>query len=587
MNTPLPLAADSKNLFSAYASGEHDRLSGDFLSVLKYFSQTLFLNKQALQDAATPFLKIFFTLFTQPDYIISEQYVPAFILHNTLISNLTAVTPFKNTDVILNIVRNQPSNFVKILALYSSRNSVSFDRKLFFDASPKLATLWYNQYCELYKSGLVNADIVRNMAEHMRFHDERMMPELGMAAPYFGSSYVGDDIDRDMKPLQNKMIQRYARFEAKNTPDPKKIAVISDFWYPAHSVYRNYAAFVKELQKNYSLSLFHILTPREKLDVSMFDHVQQFSMSGGIPRDILSAANFQLVYFPDIGMTEPSMLLSNCRIAPIQISSPGHSVSSWGADIDYFISGADVEVAREPEKNYSERLVLLPGMGAIHNQPRYVPQGITKKTSQIIVNCPWSGHKTHARYLETLRTLFSHLEEKPLLRIFPGIGVAQENAHFPFADELQKALGEVAIAEVRAAMEYDDYMRLMEEGDLTIDSFHFAGCNGIADSLFLRKPTVVWEGDKWYNRIGPSMLRLVGLDEFICENEKQYIDKCLLLIRNAKKRAQVKVCLEKANLDNTIFSTKDAPSFARAVDYLIANHEKLQQEKSRKPIKIR
>ena len=42
-------------------------------------------------------------------------------------------------------------------------------------------------------------------------------------------------------------------------------------------------------------------------------------------------------------------------------------------------------------------------------------------------------------------------------------------------------------------------------GDLCLDSYHFGGCNTIADGLYLRKPTVTWEGDKWYNRIGAQM----------------------------------------------------------------------------------
>ena len=50
-------------------------------------------------------------------------------------------------------------------------------------------------------------------------------------------------------------------------------------------------------------------------------------------------------------MSLHSIALANMRIAPIQITSPGHSVSTWGADIDYFISGADVEVAPRIRNN--------------------------------------------------------------------------------------------------------------------------------------------------------------------------------------------------------------------------------------------
>src|SRR2546429_306824 len=78
-----------------------------------------------------------------------------------------------------------------------------------------------------------------------------------------------------------------------------------------------------------------------------------------------------VVYYPDIGMTPQSILLANLRLAPIQIMSLGHPVSTWGSEIDYFISGADVEPPNYPERNYSERLVLLPGCGGVYNRPLY------------------------------------------------------------------------------------------------------------------------------------------------------------------------------------------------------------------------
>src|SRR5205807_2891333 len=119
---------------------------------------------------------------------------------------------------------------------------------------------------------------------------------------------------------------------------------------------------------------------------------------------------------------------------------------------------------------------------------------------------------------------------------------------------LRAALGETVALDVWQQLDYGQYMRFMEEGDLTLDSFHFAGCNTIADSLFLRKPTVVWQGDKWYNRIGPAMLRLVGLDEFICTSEDEYIATALRLIHDESFRKSISARLKAVDLDETIFS---------------------------------
>jgi hypothetical protein len=587
MQSPAPIQLDLKGMFRLYSAGEHERLSEEFLRVLDHFTRTIVMSDATIRAAVAPFLKVFLTLFTQPDYLVPARHVAPFIGHNALLANLAAMSPLRNTDAFLEMLREQPSNFVKILTLYSARNTVHFDRRRLFDADPQTASLWYNLFCETYKAGLPNENVVRQLTEHLSYHDDRMTLGPDLAIPYFSSSYVDGCVDRAVKPLLNHLVRRSSRLAWDNRPDPRKIAVISDYWYPEHSVYRNYAAYVKELHDAYHLTLVHVLTPSEKLDASMFDEVHRLETRDGMVfLDGSLAKDFQVAYFPDVGMTQPSILLANCRLAPLQICSPGHSVSTWGAEIDYFLSGADVEIASSPEQNYSERLVLLPGMGAIHNRPRHELTGAKKDVAEIVVNCPWSGHKINARFLRTLRRLLDRAARPVRMRIFAGTGISQHNGHLPFLTDLRAALGEGAIIDLWPQLPYAEYMQYMEQGDLTLDSFHFAGCNTVADSLFVRKPTVVWEGDKWYNRIGPAMLRLVGLDELICTTEDEYLDKAHLLIHDDHRRGELTARLQAADLDATVFSTRHAPAFRRAIEYLIANHEELKRQGSKKPIVI-
>jgi hypothetical protein len=65
---------------------------------------------------------------------------------------------------------------------------------------------------------------------------------------------------------------------------------------------------------------------------------------------------------------------SNKRLAPVQIASYGHSVSTRGSQIDYWIGGAGADfipadLALGPHPNYAETLVLVPGLGIVHDRP--------------------------------------------------------------------------------------------------------------------------------------------------------------------------------------------------------------------------
>ena len=300
----------------------------------------------------------------------------------------------------------------------------------------------------------------------------------------------------------------------------------------------------------------------------------------------LASNDFAAVYFPDVGMTLPSIMLANCRIAPIQLCSPGHSVSTWGAEIDYYVTGAEVEIPDGPERNYSERLVLLPGMGVVHNRPRYEPTGRRKSVPEVVINFPTSGQKLNYRFLQTLRKLLEQVHRPVRFRFFPGV-LNQMNGYLPFLAEVRQVLGRTsALLEVHPFLNYRDYMGFMEEGDLTLDAYHFGGCNTVADSLFVRRPMVVWQGDKWYNRIGGAMLRKAGLDDLVCDSEKEYLERALRLVHDDAWRNELTARIRAADLESTVFTESDAPAFRRAVEFLIANHKRLRSEPDRRAIRI-
>jgi predicted O-linked N-acetylglucosamine transferase (SPINDLY family) len=161
------------------------------------------------------------------------------------------------------------------------------------------------------------------------------------------------------------------------------------------------------------------------------------------------------------------------------------------------------------------------------------------------------------------------------------------NSYIPFMSTIREALGgRTVILEIMPFLKYQEYMTYMEEGDLTLDTFHFGGCNVAADSLFIRKPFVAWQGDKWYNRISSAMLRRAGLDELICNSESEYLDTSLRLIHDDRWRDDLTARLQKTDLHGTVFGDAEASSFRRAVEYLLANHDRLKTEHGRKPLRI-
>jgi predicted O-linked N-acetylglucosamine transferase (SPINDLY family) len=499
------------------------------------------------------------------------------------------MSSFKTTDAYLDILREQPRNFAKILTLYSARNTVKFEYKALFDANPQLACFWYSCFSEIYRSGLVNKQAYQNLREHLTYSDDRLTDFYNINDVYFGATYIDGDRDREIKQKINRSIRKSpfcTTAQIKNTPNPKKVAVITSLWFSQHSVYRTLSEFVESLKDDYELTLVHLGGIITQLDIGSFKGIRSiYIQDNSLNIDSIRENDFMVVYYLDIGMSPESILLSNLRLAPIQLCGTGHPVSTFGSEIDYFISSADVEIPESAEENYSERLVLLPGFGAIHNKPTYQIRNIDKNRPKFIINCSWFSQKINYPLVCHLKEILKESKKDIIFRFFSGSALIRKNDFIPFARDLESLLGKAHV-DLVPAKPYDEYMALMEEGDICIESYHFGGSNTVADSLYLRKPTVTFEGNKWYNRIGSQMLRVVGLEELIAKSAEEYIRLTLKLIHDDKYRLSIQKKLKQADLSGTIFSSASKNSFKKAIGFLIENHEQLKHENARKPIRI-
>jgi hypothetical protein len=569
-----------------YAQRAYDELSERFLAILRYFAESHYSEIDLpTQRAIDAFVLEFLHLFSKADYVPRRVHAIEFIERNLTISNLVALSALKTTDPYLEVLSHQDNSLGKILALYSARNNLHFERERFFALDPQLAATWYVAYAAIFHGGLVRSDVCKNLQAHFAFAPIIFQTTDRIPDICYGVSYVDGESERSIKPAVNRWIRSVLRStRIRNRPDPKRIAVLSCLWWAGQSSYRTILPYLEGLQ-DYDLTLFYIPMPGKKIDTTLFREVRELSFANGV-LDIgpLLDNDFQVAFFPDIGMTSFSIWLANLRIAPIQLVSTGHPVSTWGTEIDYFLSGADVESPDHPEKYYSERLVLLPGRGSINLLPEYEPVGRKKTCPEFVLNCPWSSQKINHAFCRMLAQLVERSDKKLRLRLFVG-SMTRELNLVPFVRELS-ALLPAAVIEPLPNLGYQHYMTLMEEGDLGLDAYHFGGSNTMADSLYVRKLMATCEGDRWYNRIGPQMLRMAGLPELVAASPEEYVDLVVRLIHDDDFRRGLEDRLRRADLRNTIFNRGDARYFRKAVDYLIANYETLRKDTDRSPIRI-
>ena len=93
-------------------------------------------------------------------------------------------------------------------------------------------------------------------------------------------------------------------------------------------------------------------------------------------------------------------------------------------------------------------------------------------------------------------------------------------------------------------------------------------------------------GNRFYNLSTAYLLKKVGLEELITENEGDFLDVCCRMIDDADFRGRMQRSMKIADLDSTVLSLEQVPAFARAIDYILDNHESLKEDSAQNPITI-
>jgi len=585
------VSINPKDLMNLYLGNKHAELSDKFLEVLNFLNQRentyLQLPPQA-EYFINIFMENFLYFFTKEDFVIPQRHWSPYILVNNLISNLAALSGFKNTDAHLKILLSQKSNLIKILALYSRRNEISIDYDVLFKTNPKMTSLWYWIY---FIGNTISKTNHENTLKHIAQIDKigeklQGIPFHYITEPYFRSTYADPENDRKIKRRINEIVKAsFSNVPITNKPDKKKIAVISGRWFPASAVYKTQYDYVKALANDYDLTLVTLTEMRKDTDTSLFKDVRHVGIRGNnLNITALADNDFSLAYYPDVGMHPESVYLANLRISPIQVTQYGHPVSTFGSEIDYFIGGHDTDA--KGADNYSERLVLIPGLGQHPVYPDYTPQNLKNETDDFIISCTWSGQKVNYPMLMNLKKIADQASKRVVYRIFTGGDLDRWNFFLPSAREIAAVLGNDRVT-VYNFKPYKEYMALLEGSDMSLDSYPFGGCNTIVDVLYARNPIVAFEGTKAYNRLASVILRKLDLADLIATNDDEYVEKTLKLINDDKYRNGLRKKIQNLDLMEKLFTSDDSVYFKKAIDYLIENHESLKDDTSRKPIIIK
>lgn len=236
----------------------------------------------------------------------------------------------------------------------------------------------------------------------------------------------------------------------------------------------------------------------------------------------LANAQFDILFYPEIGMDPLTYTLAHSRLAPAQAMTWGHPETSGLRTIDYFLSTNDLDPPGN-DKYYTERLHRLPRLGTWYERPM-APADVRRDEfglppSGLLFGCPQSLFKFHPDFDGVLKRI---LEEVPgsYLVLLDG---TKPHWRVLLQSRLQRTLGPLAERVVWVGRcPREAFLRLNACCDIMLDPLHFGGGNTTYEALALGKPVVTWPSKFLRGRLSLAMYQQMGYLDMVANDAEDY-----------------------------------------------------------------
>lgn len=366
-----------------------------------------------------------------------------------------------------------------------------------------------------------------------------------LARAWMLCSYAAYPNKHDIKRHLNELIQDYLspiippapHFVSTKRPK-KRVCVVIERFRSHHAMYRCYANPISSLREKFEIIGVGRDQEFDEVSQQIFDSVLLFDHNKMNFQDMVAAIRRlqpDIIYFPSIGMSLTNILLSNLRVAPLQIATLGHPATVNSGFIDSIFVG---NALGSYQKHFSEKTYRQNGesysfsmhpdlQDAFNLENENVPLGIN-----IAVNC--KVLKLSNSFLSICEKIQKSSKQSINFHFFPGeLGIN----HDGLTAQLKNRLANV---KVYGYMKYKDMMSVLKACDLSLVSYPFGNANGALDCAIFGVPSVYLTGTEVHSQSDEMIHRSIGATTWgSAGGEEEYLSKALKLINDKTMRREL------------------------------------------------
>lgn len=359
--------------------------------------------------------------------------------------------------------------------------------------------------------------------------DLSVVPFNMLSQVYMGCSYALSPRKHEIKGAINRVIRRFVQstgyvFEPSPRPrqqngKPVMLVVIDHPFSTQHAVYRILGPTIAGARASFHVIGLVSRTMIEPRATSIFDELITITEAEGpVPavaqrvKLLCRERGVSVLYMPSVGMGESSMLLSNTRVAPIQVTSIGHPATTLSQEMDYFILEEDY--VGDPSL-LSEQLLVMPrgSMPYCASSASVAPVQRQRRTAKAVVDIAIVGSlpKINVKFLNSCQRIRETCGREVHFHVFSlgAMGIYHEALQRLLRSELGDAVT------VHRQQLYEDYVHALSGCDLFLSTFPFGNLNGAIDCVMAGLIGVCKDGPEVFERINAGALRRLEFPDWL------------------------------------------------------------------------
>lgn len=255
-----------------------------------------------------------------------------------------------------------------------------------------------------------------------------------------------------------------------------------------------------------------------------------------------------------MGVTSNQRLaLFKNRLAPCQINWCGYPNTTGLNEMDYII--ADKNLIYENEKEfYSEKIIFLNNIWNCHvgfNKKRVQYKLPFYKKKYFTFGSFNNFRKINDNVIDVWSSILKKVANSKLI-----LKASDSASKLKILEKFKKNDIIDSVEFLPYKKSFDEHLSEYNKIDLGLDTFPYNGVTTSFESIWMNVPVLTMKGYNFNSRCGESINKNIKLDELIAQNNKDYIDKAVLLACEKSRLEKIRDHIFKNAPESPLFNKK-------------------------------